>query len=118
MLYLQEQALLATLNNKRPLGGYPAYWAVNTGPFDLLPADFWMGNEDRAFPGDAAAWSFSFAAGVHSSRESKENLKMAWLVHDGDIGQPIPEPASLPLSLLGLAVLAAAGRKASRRSST
>lgn len=70
----------------------PRAWGLrNSGPFkNLGDKPFWLSN---AYPLDPVrAWVFNAYYGVQSAQD-KGVAGRIWLVHDGDIGQPIHEEA-------------------------
>lgn len=94
-----------TLGNGKSCTSVPAL--QNTGPFTDLAADaYWSGTEHAIV--STAALDFFTHFGQGSSHDKEENFMRAWAVHNGDVGYPIPEPATLPLisaALLGLAAI-------------
>jgi len=67
-------------------------WGLrNSGPFkNLGDKPFWLSN---AYPPDPIrAWVFNAYYGVQSAQD-RGIAGRIWLVHDGDIGQPIPSGA-------------------------
>ena len=83
---------------------------TNTGPFsNLVPAPYWFGLEVDGTNGHDA-WSFFSDSGGHIMR-AKDNPAIAWAIHAGDVGAPVPEPQTGSLMLMGLAVALVATRR-------
>ena len=65
----------------------PGYGLSNTGPFSIDKIScYWTGLETGTKIG--FAWNFCFANGKQGSTDG---IAFAWLVHDGDVGTPIPK---------------------------
>lgn len=77
---------------------------------------FWTGNLYRGPLGGndfVQVWSPGAQLGSYTD-EISTPFGRAWAVHDGDVA-PVPEPSTYALMLLGLAVVGAARRAASRK---
>lgn len=90
---------------------------LETGPFANVQAgQYWTSTQANTFHHEAA-WSFStldlkhYAAGFANTMPPTEGY-FSWAVHDGDVGQPIPEASTSAMVGLGLA---AAALRAKRR---
>jgi hypothetical protein len=83
-----------TLGNKSyyNVAGQPANpgWGLtNTGPFQNIQAGpYWFKTQYKPFP-DVRAWEFDYNTGGQTWPE-KTNLFNVWLVHNGDVGTPVP----------------------------
>lgn len=97
-------------NNCGDLGtiitGHP--WGLtNTGSFSNLVADFYWNPLGYSLDD---AWSFGFFGGDQGLRD-KQSYQYVWAVHDGDIGSPVPIPATFWLLSSGLIGLIAVARR-------
>jgi hypothetical protein len=78
---------------------------INTGPFQQMGGLYWFGNEFLSDP--RAAWYFGFQAfSGNQAAMLKSTPAVAWVVHSGDIGSPVPEPHAFALMAMGMAALA------------
>jgi hypothetical protein len=77
----------------------------NAGPFNNLQgAGYWTGNSHLTKPyidWSDTAWYFNMGAGEQSF-DPKANSNYVWVLHDGDIGSPVPESSTLTMLSLGL----------------
>jgi hypothetical protein len=76
---------------------------TNTGPFDNISQFFWS-IDDYYYVPQINSWQFNFYAG-RQDYLNRGLTAAAWAVHPGDIGSPVPIPATAWLfgsGLLGL----------------
>lgn len=93
----------------------------NSGPFiDLGFQSFWYDELGDAQYQDG--WRFSFFGGYQADDYAKSHAEdkypqvyknLAWFVHSGDVGTPIPEPHTYALAIAGILTTVAARKKRS-----
>ena len=90
--------------------GQPGWGLTNTGPFLNLLTDgyYWTGTAVNA----ADAFGFHFGQGRQRPRETVDTSRLfSWAVHSGDVGTPVPLPASAWLLFSGIAGLGFIARR-------
>jgi hypothetical protein len=95
--------------------GQPNSGLRNTGPF--LQADgaaYWLGVRDASL--NFLSWFFVTGIGLQSTGFNLNQLQ-AMAVRDGDVTR-VPEPGTLPLTLLGVCMAVLAGANRARRTVT
>jgi len=79
---------------------------------NLKSYKYWYGQDRSWTSGGSGGWAFNANNGYQFT-EGKDAYNYAWLVHDGDIGEPVvhevPEPGSLVL--FGFTIIALASRR-------
>ena len=89
--------------------GNSAFSLTNSAPFSNLAANDYWTNQPL---GQLATQGFFFNTGIGlQDSASLAFTYKSWVVRDGDISAPIPEPQTYALMLLGLAATAAAARR-------
>ena len=96
-----------TLGNLAPYdvaGNDQSGWGLsNTGPFSKMQSDYYWSGTEYA-PVTANIWNFDVDSGLQHFGYRFYNEWYAVAVHPGDVAA-VPEPQSVVLALLGLAVL-------------
>lgn len=88
----------------------PGWGLVSQGPFhNVVTGTYWAGQSITQLP-CCGVFTFDVEHGV-AGWNSEGNKLYAWLVHDGDIGSPIPEPSRAALAAIGLLLTLFAARQ-------
>lgn len=86
----------------------PGWQVFNRGPFENLLSNYYWSATEYA-PLTSHAWFFYMDNG-YQYHAGNTNRRYVWVVHDGDVGAPVPVPAALGLFASAVAVFGLLGR--------
>jgi hypothetical protein len=93
------------------IGPQPGYGLTNSGPFDGILRSYWFSSGGK-FQFDIPTAIDQYGLQVTAERVNAfEADGAAWVVHDGDVGSPVPIPAAAWLFGSGLIGLLAFSRR-------
>jgi len=104
----------SSLGNKGQLdinGIYqPGFGLKNKGLFTKLVGWYYWSETEFSGQGDYV-WMFGFPDGWQDTRSKDRTSYYAMAVHDGDVGSPVPEPATIILFSSGILLITGINRK-------